>query len=139
MELLGSNIKNFKEKKTPKKVPYISGNDKPKKLLIFQEATFQARKIKKKFTPQKIFIFQEMEVSNFNIKNFLIFSQKKAFLIFLKWTLHFSSREKIFILPETKTPRKFRIFSQKKAFLIFQETELFYISERNFPSSKGTF
>ena len=65
-----------------------------------------------------------MELSSSNIKKFLIFSQKKAFLIF----------------QETETPKKFLIFSQKKAvltftetetlkiFLMFQETELSYIS-----------
>ena len=46
-----------------------------------------------------------MELSNSNIKNFFIFSQKKAVLIF----------------HETETPEKFLIFSQEKAFLIFQE------------------
>ena len=70
-----------------------------------------------------------MEFSNSNVEKFLIFSQKKAFLIF----------------QEMKTPKKFLIFSQKKAFLIFretetpkkflifQETELFYISENGNP------
>ena len=44
-----------------------------------------------------------MELFSSNIKKFLIFSQKKTFLIF----------------PETETPKKF---------LIFQETEFIYIS-----------
>ena len=47
-------------------------------------------------------IFQEMERSGSNIKKFLIFSQKKTFLVFR----------------ETETPKK--VF-------VFQETELFYI------------
>ena len=75
MELSNSNIKNFfmlQEVEAPRKLlifsqkkaflifaetetvfqetelSYISGNGNPKKLLIFQEVTFQARKIKKK-------------------------------------------------------------------------------------------
>ena len=47
-------------------------------------------------------IFQKMELSGSNIKKFLIFSQKKTFLVFR----------------ETETPKK--VF-------VFQETELFYI------------
>ena len=64
-----------------------------------------------------------MELSGSNIKKFLIFSQKKAFLIFR----------------ETETPKKFLIFQEMelsyisrsgnpKKFLIFQEMELSYIS-----------
>ena len=49
-----------------------------------------------------------MELSNSNIKKLLIFSQKKAVLIF----------------QGTEAPKKF---------LIFQETELFYISENGKP------
>ena len=42
----------------------------------------QARKKQKKYPPRKKFlIFREMELSNSKTKNFLIFSQKKAFLI----------------------------------------------------------
>ena len=48
-----------------------------------------------------------MELFNFNIKRFLIFSQKKAFLIFR----------------ESETQQKF---------FVFQETKLSYILERNF-------
>ena len=60
-------------------------------------------------TPQRKFlIFRNMELANSNIKKLLIFSQKKAFLIF--W--------------ETKTPKKI---------LIFQETEVFYISGKRKP------
>ena len=53
-----------------------------------------------------------MELCGSNIKNFLIFSQKKAFLIFR----------------ENETP---------KIFFIFQETELSYVSGSNFPCSKN--
>ena len=51
-----------------------------------------------------------MKICGFKIKQFLIFlifSQKKAVLIF----------------QETKTPENFIIFTQKKACLIFQETQ----------------
>ena len=67
MELSSSNIKKFlifsqkkdflifRETETPKKflifqereLSYISGNGNPKRLLIFEEVTFQARKMKK--------------------------------------------------------------------------------------------
>ena len=57
-------------------------------------------KIKKKDQLSKKFILTELSSSN--IRKFLIFSQKKAFLIF----------------QEIKTPKKF---------FIFQETELSYI------------
>ena len=53
-----------------------------------------------------------MKLSSSNIKKFLIFSQKKAFLIF-------------------------RITETQKKFLMFQETELSYILGNNFLSSKN--
>ena len=68
------------------------------------------QKIKKKFL--YFLTFQEMKLSSSDIKKFLIFSQKKAVLIF----------------QETETPKKF---------LIFQETELSYISGSNFSSPKS--
>ena len=46
MELSGSNIKKFLIFQETE-LFYISGNVNPKKLLIFQEVTFQARKNKK--------------------------------------------------------------------------------------------
>ena len=64
------------------------------------------------YSEKTFLIFPEMELSGSNIKKFLIFSQKKAFLIFLK----------------KKTPKKS---------LIFREKELSYISGSNFPSSKN--
>ena len=63
MELSDSNIKKiliFRKTKPPKKIPYISGNGKPKRLLIFRK----------------------MELCNSKTKKFLTFSQKKAFLTF---------------------------------------------------------
>ena len=41
-------------------------------------------KKQKKFTRKKFLIFPEMELSSSNIKKILIFSQKKAFYIFLE-------------------------------------------------------
>ena len=46
-------------KRKPRKNPYISGNGNPKKLRIFQEVIFLARKIKK-LTLKKFLIFQEV-------------------------------------------------------------------------------
>ena len=56
-----------------------------------------------KVTPKTNFVFLKMKLSGSNIKKFLIFSQKKAFLIFQK--------------KNTQTK-----------FLLFQETKLSYIS-----------
>ena len=78
-----------------------------KKFLIFQEMELSSLIYFLYFI-----IFQEMELSDPNIKKFLIFSQKKTFLIF----------------KETKNPEKI---------LALQETELTYISGNNFPSSKN--
>ena len=47
MELFSSNIKKFQETENSKKIPYISRNENPKKLFIFQEVTFRARNIKR--------------------------------------------------------------------------------------------
>ena len=79
------------------------------------------RTFKPKLEKQKkllcFFIIRKMKLSSSNIKKIIIFSQKKAFLIF----------------QETETPKKF---------FIFQEKELSYISGNflylgsNFPSSK---
>ena len=53
-------------------------------------------KHKQKSTPRKWFLyFGKMELSNSNIKNFLIFSQKKA----------------VHIFQETETPKTFLLFS----------------------------
>ena len=76
---------------------YISGNDtfkpKPEKL---KNPLLESYYI--------LLYFQEMESYSSNIKKFLIFFQKKAFLIF----------------EETETPKKFLIFWN---FVIFQETK----------------
>ena len=59
---------------------YISGNGNPKKLLIFQEVNFQARKNKKNL-PQKSFLyFRKLKPK----KNFLYFLKRKLFLYFRK-------------------------------------------------------
>ena len=49
---------------------------KLKKLVIFEEGTFQPqkkKKKKKKSTPKKFFIFQEMEVSSLKLRKLLYF------------------------------------------------------------------
>ena len=48
-----------------------------------------------------------MKLSSSNIKKFLTFSQKKAFLIFR----------------ETETPQKIPLYFRKRSFLMFQEAE----------------
>ena len=54
---------------------HISGNGSPKKLLIFQEVTFRARKMKKKNTLKKFLIFREIKVSSPKLKKLLIFQK----------------------------------------------------------------
>ena len=88
MDLLGSSIEKFQETETPKKIPYVSGNRKPKKASdISGNGTFQS-------TPKKFIILQETEVP----KKFLIFSQKKDFRLF--WETETS--KKSFIFQETE-------------------------------------
>ena len=70
MELSNSNIKKFL------KFSYISGNENPKKLLIFwkMEIFIPSSKKEKKFIPPpKFLMYQEIELSNSNIKKILIF------------------------------------------------------------------
>ena len=55
---------------------YISGNGNPKKLLIFQEATFRAQKNNKKNTLKKCLVFRETELSSCNLKNLPIFQEE---------------------------------------------------------------
>ena len=50
---------------------YISGNGKPKNLLIFQEVNFRAQKKKK-----KILICPELELSCTEVKKLLVFQSK---------------------------------------------------------------
>ena len=73
-------LKKIQETETPKKIPYVLGNENPEKasykrnlsvhpekLLIFQETE----------TPINLFIFQEMELSYTSRKqNFLIFPER---------------------------------------------------------------
>ena len=62
----------------------------PKKVLIFQETE----------TLKKFLIFQKMKLTNSDTVKFLIFSQKKAFLIF----------------PKTETPKKIPYISGNENF-----------------------
>ena len=58
----------------------------PKKFLMFQEIELlnpePEKKKKKNPSWKKLLIFEEIEIFNFYVKKFFIFSQKKAFLIF---------------------------------------------------------
>ena len=52
---------------------------------MFQEIELlnpEPEKKKKNPSWKKLLIFEEIEIFNFNVKKFFIFSQKKAFLIF---------------------------------------------------------
>ena len=72
MELFSSNIKKIQETETPKKILYILGNRNRKKAsYISGNGIFQS-------TPRKLLILQETKTP----KKFLIFFQKKPFLIF---------------------------------------------------------
>ena len=85
MELSGSNVKKFlkfSQKNAflifkESELSYISGNGNPKKLLIFQEVTVHARKMKR--TTIKKF---------FRKKNFLTPSLKKFDSTNYAWSLH---------------------------------------------------
>ena len=71
------------ENKNPKQIHYISGNGTFlhfTKLLMFQEVTFQARKIKKP-TLKKFLIFRQIELSS-SKKEELPKPQKPTFFIF---------------------------------------------------------
>ena len=125
MKNSGSNIKNFLifwEVEIPKKILHISGNGNPKKLLLFWKMElFSPSSKNKKIHSEIIYyalislhsqknclIFQETKAP----KKFVIFSQKKAFLIF--WEME---------------PRKNSLCLRKWSFLIlkevtFQETDI---------------
>ena len=63
---------------------------------------------------KKFLIFHEMELSGSNTKNFFIFSQKKALLIFREIEL--------FNILGNRNPKKIPYISEKRNFLIFQQT-----------------
>ena len=93
MKLLSSNIKKKSGNRTPpprlkKKILYISGHKNAEKASsVSGNGTFQS-------TLRKFLILQQAEVPT----KFMIFSQKKAFLIFWKW----ETLKKFFIFQETK-------------------------------------
>ena len=60
---------------------------------------------KKQFTLKKFLILQQMELSGSNIKKCLIFSQKKAFFIFLEMEL--------FQTLGNRNPEKFLTFQER--------------------------
>ena len=110
MELSGSSIKKFPifsyilGSRNPEKIPYISGNGNPKKLLIFREMELFSPTSKNRKFLQKISHAQgKWNFLILILKNFLYFLKRKLFSYFRK----------------RKTPKKF---------LIFQETELSHIS-----------
>ena len=87
-ELSGTDIKKFLIFQETE-FSYISGNGNPKKLLIFQEVTFQAQKIFKKIHPEKIsYIFSKESFSyisgNGNPEKIRYISGNGTFLYFGK-------------------------------------------------------
>ena len=95
-----------------------------KLFLILQPKFFKPKfETIKKTTPKKILIFWEIKLFSSNIKEILIFSQRKAVLVF--W--------------ETETPNK-SLYSRGQSFLIFEKMgnpkNYFYISGSNFPNPK---
>ena len=92
-KLFSSNIKEFQETEAPKKIPYISGNQNPRKAFYISEnRVFQ-------FVPRKFVILQKTKIP----KKLLILSQKKAFLIFLETEIP----KKLFIFQEAETLKNF--------------------------------
>ena len=79
----------------PEKIHCVSGNGNSKKLPIFQEVTFQARKMKKKlllksflyFRNWNFLIFQEVTWKAWKSKKFYTFSHKEAKFPKLKYFL----------------------------------------------------
>ena len=103
------------EKKFKKSTPHSP--QPPQKILMFQRIELSSYKIK------KLLIFQEMELSGSNIQKFLIFSQKKAFLIF--------QQTEIFNISGNGNPEKNPYISENgnpEKILYISETELSYIS-----------
>ena len=72
-----------------------------------------------------------MELSDSGIKNFFIFFGKKYFLIFQETELSYT-------LGNENPEEDFYIFSKESfSYIPGNKNPVFYISERNFPSSKG--
>ena len=84
-----------------------------------------------------------MELSGSCIKKFVIFSQKKSFLIFQKTELNDISGNKnpkntFYIFSKERCSYILGNSNPEKKFLIYQETKMFFrISGSNFPSSKS--
>ena len=89
------------------KIPVVSGNEKSKNFFIFQEVTFQARKIKKPFL-KNFPVFLEIELcyisGNGNLKHFSVwensmevhFNRSKVFLLYFHDAYDVSLWEKNF-------------------------------------------
>ena len=132
MKSFGSNIKNFLifwEVEIPKNNLHISGNGNPKKLLIFWKMELFSPNSKNKkiqsgrtyyalissYSQKNCLIFQETKAP----KKFVIFSQKKAFLIF--WEME---------------PRKNSLCLRKWSFLILKEVTIQETDIAGFSNSK---
>ena len=71
---------------TPQKIPHISGNENPEKLLTFREMEHFSPSSKNNKNPpcEKFLIFQEMELSDSKIKLEKIHSKKISYILILK-------------------------------------------------------
>ena len=104
-------------------------------------------KIKKKNAPKKNLIFREMELSGCNVKKFLIFSQKKACLIFRETEkelfyisgnfLHFKKLLSELKKKKKHPPLKNSLYFGKYNFLATSLKNFLYF-RRNFQSLKKT-
>ena len=84
------------------------------------------------FSKKVFLIFQEMELPSPQIKKILIFSIKKAFLIF--WNIFFFELFKKFIMKMELSELKKLKKNTLKKFLIFQEMELKNMEEMELQS-----
>ena len=62
----------------------------PKKLFIFQEVTFQARKMKKKISPKMFLVFYEMKLFSSKLKKLLVFLEPLRVFHHHRFSLLFS-------------------------------------------------
>ena len=86
---------------------YISGSENPKTFFIFWEVELSELKKKKKITPKKFLIFQEMKLYSFMTKKFLIFPKmglSYIFLYFRQCNFLTPTLKKIVYFPK-KTPK----------------------------------
>ena len=115
-------------------------------LLVSRYVVHFKAQVKKKESPWKDFLYSwKIKLSNSNVKTVLIFSQKKAVLIFQETEIQkkfmiFSSK-KLFLYFRKRKPPKNHLYLRKRNFLWFQEMKILknflYFWKQNFPCSKN--